>query len=237
MLAAVLGLALVDSLNPSAIAAALYLVTHGRDVVRRVLVYVGAIYVTYLCIGLVLMAGLDVLAGSGLGRLAESPTAYAAQAVLGGAALLYAVFAPGRPAGPPRERVPRSPRLAAVFTLGVLVSVVEFPTALPYLAAISLLTRAGTGPVEYVPILVVYNAVLVLPPLLVLAVARLSGRRLQGRLDDWRQRLLLGSRTAFLTVLGLVGFALLADALLFFEFFGAVDIPPGGSPSGPGPTG
>jgi hypothetical protein len=68
--------------------------------------------------------------------------------------LAYAVAAPGR--GRPRDRDPATHRTlpavgrpAAVFALGVAVTVLELPTALPYLGAVGAITRAdlavGTG--------------------------------------------------------------------------------------------
>jgi hypothetical protein len=37
-----------------------------------------------------------------------------------------------------------------------------------------------------------------------------------------------GARTGWLTIVGLVGFVLTADALVYFRFFGLVDLPPTG---------
>lgn len=230
MIPAVLGLAVVDSLNPSAIAVTLYLVASGRDVVRRVATYIGAIYLTYLTIGLALVAGLDVLSATGAGDLLQDRRVYAAQLVLGAAALLYALCAPSQPRRRRTREMPSGSSLPAVFVLGVAVSAAEFPTALPYLAAIAVITREALSPLQYVPVLLVYNAVLVLPPLLILLTLR--GPRSSARLDRWRDRLSSGSRTTFLTVLGLLGFVLLADALVFFEFFGLVDLPASSVPGG-----
>ena len=60
MLLGLLALALVDSINPSALVVTLYLLTRER-VLAQVLVYVAAIFVTYVTLGAILMLGLDAL--------------------------------------------------------------------------------------------------------------------------------------------------------------------------------
>ena len=211
----VLGLALVDSLNPSVLAVTIYLVLTGRDVVRRVLVYVCAVFLFYLTAGLLLVTGLTAALRRWDDALA-SPAVYAAQAAAGAAMLLYGALAPSTGKRPPRERRPHDLALPALFALGLTVSLVEFATALPYLAAIGVIGQAGLPPAAILALLVLYNAVMVIPPLALLAATSMAGDRLRTRLDRWRPALTRSVRTTFLTVLAVVGFYLLADALAFF---------------------
>jgi len=60
MLLSLLALALVDSINPSAIVVTLYLLGRQR-VPAQVVVYVAAIFVTYLTLGAMMMSGIDAL--------------------------------------------------------------------------------------------------------------------------------------------------------------------------------
>ena len=193
LFAVLLGLAMVDSLNPSAIGITIYLILSGSGYARRVLIYLAGVFVTYLSIGTLL--------------------------------LLYAILAPSKRGEPSRERLPRSFNDAALFALGVTISVIEFSTALPFLGAIALLGRADLPLPATVGILAGYTLVMLLPPLAILALFAVSARRLGDRLQRWRDRLRGGTRNAWLTVVGLVGFVLLADALAYFEFFGLVDLP------------
>lgn len=223
LLAAVLGLALVDSLNPSALAMTLYLLS-GQSYATKVLTYLAAVFSAYFGIGVLLMLGLDAIA-TGVGDYRYSPIAYAVQGVLGALMLLYALFAPSNTDKQRTPRQPWSPRLGAIFLLGITVTVVEFSTALPYLGAIGLLTNAGLAPARWAPILVAYNLIFVLPPFSLLVAYRLFGARLQQRFAAYREKLLRGSRDTWLWILGIVGFFLLADSLRFFDFFGLVEIP------------
>ena len=88
---------------------------------------------------------------------------------------------------------------------------VEFATAFPYLGSIALLTNAKLPVVEWLPILIFYNAVFVLPSLFLLTLYSLSGSRLEARFERFRERSAKGSRETMLWIMGIVGFLLLAD--------------------------
>ena len=221
-LASLFGLALLDSFNPSALAVTIYLLLHGKPYAAKVLTYVSAVFISYLGIGVLLMLGL----GS-VWEYVDGSAAYAVQGVAGALLLGYALFAPGKP----REKKVRAPLavgLPAVFLLGVTITAVEFTTAFPYLGAIAILTNAEMGPAGWLPVLIAYNAIFVLPPLLLMVMYGAFGARMRERFVRWRERFEGGSRGTLLWVLGIVGFLLLADCLAFFDFFGLVNAPRGG---------
>ena len=217
-LASLFGLALLDSFNPSALAVTIYLVLQGRPYVAKVLTYVSAVFVSYLGIGVLLMFGL----GSVWGYVSGS-AAYAVQGVAGALLLGYALFAPDAPRKK-KVRAPLAVGLPAVFLLGVTITAVEFTTAFPYLGAIAVLTNAEMGVAGWLPVLVAYNAIFVLPPLLLLAIYGAFGARMRERFGRWRDRFEGGSRGTLLWMLGIVGFLLLADSLASFDFFGLVGV-------------
>lgn len=214
LLVSVFGLALLDSVNPSALAVTLYLLATQRSSTPKVLAYVAAVFCTYLVAGALLMLGLDEAAG-----YVDGPFAYALQGVVGTALLAYAVFAPAE-RGEGKTRTPRSRGFAAVFLLGVTVTAIEFSTAFPYLGAIALLTRADLAVEGWLPVLVAYNVLFVLPPFLLLVSYRFFGARLRGLFERYRGRFQGGSRATMLWIAGIVGFLLLADSVRYFGFFG-----------------
>ena len=218
LLLSLLGLALLDSINPSALAVTMYLMFAGRPFVGKVLTYVGAVFASNLVLGVLLMIGLGSLRG-----YLESPVAYAVQGTIGALLFGYAVFTPGKPRKEGTGvRQPRSWNLGAVFLLGITVTVVEFSTAFPYLGAVALMTNAGLLATQWLPILIAYNAIFVAPPLLLLAAYSFFGSRLEARFEKLRDRFAKGSRETMLWIAGIVGFLLLADSLAFFDFFGLV---------------
>lgn len=218
VLAPVFGLALLDSFNPSALAMTLYLLTT-KGPIPKVGSYLAGVFGTYLAVGVLLMLGLGT-ALAALGEAAESPVVYAIQGMIGAGLLAYAILDPNKKQAQSAPRTPRSLGLGALFLLGVTITAVEFSTALPYLGAIGLLTNADLAVGHWLPILIAYNAIFILPPALLLLGYRLFGERLRPRFEQWRDKLQRGSREAWLWILGLVGFALLADSLRYFEFFG-----------------
>ena len=212
LLPAIVGLAVVDSVNPSALLATIVLLLRGRRARPLVAVYLVAVLATYLAVGVALTLGLAITPQA----LVHSDAAYLVQGTLGAVMLAYALLAPNRrhqrnpvePAG-----LPGAARPVAVLALGMAVTVLELPTALPYLAAVGLITRGGLGVAEWLPLLVLYNLIFVLPPLLLLAGHLALGQRAEVVLARLRDHLGRTAREGFLWLLGLVGFFLLADAI------------------------
>jgi Sap, sulfolipid-1-addressing protein len=210
LLPAIVGLAVVDSINPSALLATIALLLRGRSARPLVAVYVAAVLATYFAIGLALTLGLGLTPEAVL----ESDAAYLVQGVLGAAMLAYALLAPGGRRDPVEPRgLPAVGRPAAVFALGAGVTVLELPTALPYLGAVGALTRADLAVAEWLPLLGLYNLIFVLPPLVLLVGHMALGERADAVLARLRARLGRAAREGFLWLLGLVGFFLLADAV------------------------
>jgi cytochrome c biogenesis protein CcdA len=206
VLLGLLALALVDSINPSAIVITLYLLSRER-VAAQVVVYIATIFLTYLALGAMMMLGIDALVLS-LRTTAGGRLGLIVQILVGLAMLLYAIWPPTTAKSAPRVE-PSASTYAALALLGVTVTTMELPTALPYFGAIALLTSADLPITRWLPLLVLYNAVFILPPVLLLAGHVVVGRRLDARYDDLRMRLQAGARETMLWIFGLVGSGLL----------------------------
>ncbi len=206
MLLGLLALALVDSINPSAIVVTLYLLSGGRAP-TQIVVYIAAIFLTYLSLGIMMMSGIDALLPS-LGTMGSGRFGLIVQGLIGLAMLLYAIRTPTK-ATSTRRVEPSASSYAALALLGVTVTTMELPTAVPYFGAIALLTTADLPLARWLPLLLLYNAIFVLPPLLLLAGHLVFGRRLDARYADLRERLQAGARETMLWIVGLVGGGLL----------------------------
>ena len=211
MLLGLFALALVDSINPSAIVVTLDLLSGGR-VPAQIVVYVAAIFLTYLTLGVMMMSGIDALLPS-LQTMGSGRLGLIVQGLIGLAMLLYGILAPTTAKSAPRVE-PTASSHAALALLGVTVTTMELPTAVPYFGAIALLTTADLPMAQWLPLLVLYNAIFVLPPLLLLVGHIVFGGRLDARYADLRERLQAGARDTMLWIFGLVGGGLLVSSVL-----------------------
>lgn len=206
----VLGLAVIDAINPSALAVALWWLAR-PGATPRLLAYIGGIFVAYLSMGVALMLGAGAFVRR-FGQALEHPAVLAVQLAIGLALLAYAVFAPKAVASDV-QRAPRVGGLLGMALLGATVTLVELTTALPYFAAIALMTAEGMAVSHWLPLLVIYNLIFVAPPLVLVALNAAFGPQLQGRFAHWRARLQAGAREAGLWVMALAGVALCGDAV------------------------
>lgn len=206
----VLGLAVVDSINPSALVVVLWwLVRPGAT--PRLLAYIAGIIIAYLSLGIAMMLGAGTLL-RGFGDVLDHPVVLALQLAIGLGLLGYGVFAPKGKAGADVQREPHVSGLLGMALLGMSVTVVELTTALPYFAAIALMTSAQTPAAQWLPLLLVYNLIFIAPPLALVGLNAAFGRHLQEHFAHWRLRLQAGAREASLWVIAIAGVALAGDA-------------------------
>ncbi len=219
-LASVFGLALIDSINPSALLVTLILLA-GPSAGRRILIYISTIFIVSLTLGIVLMLGLDLLLKNMRG-LIDSSVVYTVQLATGALMLLYALTASSKNTAS-TPALPKQYSTAALILLGMAVTLMEAPTAIPYLAAIGILISSELSILQWLPVLIIYNVIFITPPLLLLLMQTLLGDRIKARLNSFQQWLTGSAREGFLWIIGIVGFLLLQDALGNFQFFGLLE--------------
>ncbi|MEU0536319.1 hypothetical protein [Amycolatopsis tolypomycina] len=126
-LVTVAGLALLDSLNISLILGTVHLMLSNKRPIPKVLVFAGVFYAVYVAAG-VIQLGVGVLL------------------------FLYGIFAKTE-----RREIPVATSYPATVGLACTVAAVEVVTALPYLAAISVVSQSGLGFPARVLVLLGYN--------------------------------------------------------------------------------
>jgi cytochrome c biogenesis protein CcdA len=216
LLSLVVSIALADSLNPSTIGPGLYLAS-GKRPRSSLTQFTAAVFAVNL------LGGLVIALGPGQAVLAlvphPGPTArYILELIAGVVMLIGAAILWRRRGKLARHGLP-SPSAGgkSSFLLGVTIAGVELPTAFPYFAAIAAIVGSGLAAGSQVFALAVYNAVFVLPMILMIitiAVAGDESERFLGRARDWLQAhwpvLLSGLALlagAYVTVLGITGLA------------------------------
>lgn len=213
-IAGVLFLAVIDSINPSAIVVTLYLLSMaGSRALVQVTVYVGAIFITYLLLGVMMVLGIESLLPS-LGGVLRGWTGLIAQSLVGLVLLVYGLTAATNRQSSPVVARPSASTYAALVMLGVSVTAMELPTAIPYFAAIAVISEAGLPIRAWAPLLGVYNVIFVLPPIALLVGHLVLQDRLAEPYAALRQRLESGAREAMLWVAGLVGGGLFVTGMI-----------------------
>jgi hypothetical protein len=214
-LAAIAGLAVLDSVNPTAVIITLVLLTRKRtptsDPVRTAHVYIATVMVTYAALAGVALTVVSTARGP-LADVFESRSSYWFQLVVAATMLWWAAWYARRSPADTVDRAQRAFSTGAVVTAGVAVTSIEGLTALPMLTAVGLIgsadVRAGIAAA-----LILGYSVLFVAPLLVLT--GLHRRRWGGidRFADRFDRLRTERRTTTRWLVGLVGVILAADAL------------------------
>lgn len=223
LLLSIAGLAVLDMLSPTTIAVTIgVLLTGGTRVGRLLVVYWVTLTVAYFLLGVVLMLGL----GAAFAAIGEAMALWI-QAAIGAGLLVGSFFITDRPPEQVKARsTPRALTPAAMIVLGMGTWTFEAATAVPYFAAIALMTSAALTVWQWLPILAGYTLVMIVPCVALLGAWTLSGDRLRPRLERWRAKLSTGSRTALSWIVGIAGFLILRDAIWrLLVDIGVIDLP------------
>lgn len=172
----VVSVALADSLNPSTVGPALYLAI-GPSPVRRVLAFTAGVFAIFLVGGLFVALGPGELLLSVVPR-PRTTTRYVVELVVGAALVLTSIFLWVK-----RRRLAARPlpgknlSEGSAFLLGIGISIIEFPTALPYFAVIAVVVGAGVSLVERIELVTLFCVVFCAPKLAIVAVLMAAGER------------------------------------------------------------
>jgi cytochrome c biogenesis protein CcdA len=189
LLGLVLAVGIVDSLNPSTIAPALYLAAGaGADAGRGMLAFAAGAFAVYAGGGLVLVLG------PGRALLSHRPRPHTVSllelclgaALVAVAGVLWLVRDhvarhAARNQGKVAERTP--------FLLGAAIMAVELPTALPYFAVLAAVADSGRSAAEEILLVLLFNVMFVSPLLAIAAIRALAGTRGRDVIERTRQRL------------------------------------------------
>lgn len=227
VLAALTGLALVDSTSFGTLVLPLMMLLSARVRTRNVVLHLATLAVFYFGVGVLLMLGAEAAVGV-VGPLLETTAARVVRLALGvGLVALSFVIHPKvvarrrarrglPPVAPSRWRgraLGADATLPVVMGFALAAGAVEVASMLPYLGAVGLIVTAGVSLGTQLAVLAGYVVVMVLPALVLLAVRLAGGRRLEprlARLEAW-----LARRTAGASgwVVGIIGLLVGLDAL------------------------
>lgn len=184
----VVTIALVDSLNPSTIAPAIYLAS-GERARRSVLEFTVAVLLTHVAGGVLLLLGPGPLLVSLLSGLSGT-LQHLGELVLGLVILLAAGLTWHHRVRLSCKEMPEpNPKRRSNVMLGASIILVELPTAFPYVAAIAAILGSGVAMPGRLAALLLYNICFVLPLIAILATLITTGNRAQRILERRRDQL------------------------------------------------
>jgi cytochrome c biogenesis protein CcdA len=202
---------LTDVVNPVLFAFMVYAAGGSRPVLLSGAMLLGHT-LAYFTAGIVLALFMESIAA----RLANPRSIDFLIELVLGAALLWVAFGARKDTGKrPDDEAPEFTVLSA-FGFGAMVNFIGIPFAVPYFAAIDQILKTDLSAAQAVVMLVSYNLVYALPFALVPLLSAVMGDRAKpvlGRINRFLDRV-----SAFLlpAMLGLIGLALLADALTYY---------------------
>jgi cytochrome c biogenesis protein CcdA len=178
-------LGLADSINPVTILIAIYLAST-RDPRRRLAGLVLGVFTAYLLGGMLLLFASDELL-HGVGGGIEVPHADLVNVVAGAVAIVVSAFVWAHRARLRRTRPPEwALRPGSALVLGAAVTAIDLPTAFPYFGAVAVVVTSGASLVGQILLLVLFNALYVLPLALVLLAHVAFGDRCEPALAKAR---------------------------------------------------
>jgi len=206
LLVLMISIGLVDSINPSTIAPALYLAT-GQRPRSSVAEFTIAVFVVYLAGGALIALGPGELIRSAVPDIDVRHTIrYVAEIVAGAILILGALLLWRRRHRLVSRGLPgTNPKRRSSMLLGASITAVELPTAFPYFAAIAAVVGSGFGPVRQLGLLLVFNVCFVLPLIGIVATVTFGGSRTDQLLARCRSFLERRWPHLLVALIGLVG--------------------------------
>ena len=211
LLTVLLPLLLVDVLNPVLFAAMLFATGSARPVLNSSAMLAGHTS-AYFAAGIGIALGLETITD----RLSNpEPVDYLVGLLVGLVCLYAAVSSRGGGASEPKEPQPELTAWSS-FSFGAIINFVGVPFAVPYFAAIDQILRVGLPLQESTVALLAYNLAYAAPFALVPILVAAVGDGCRPLLEKINSFLIRITDAILPLMLGLLGLALIADALLFF---------------------
>ncbi|MDD1504175.1 GAP family protein [Lysinibacillus sp. CNPSo 3705] len=161
-------LAILDTLSPAIIGVTVYvLLVAKKQQSRLLLTYLTTVVLFYFSTGIFLMLGLDVIFDP-IASALNNQSARLVMIIVGAILFVGSWLVPKKKtSGSPK---PKSFSIGAMIALGFTTSLLEVATALPYFAAIGILTSNHLAFYEWLPIIAGYNLIMITPAILLLCL-------------------------------------------------------------------
>ena len=201
------GLALLDTLSPTIIGVTLFLVlTYNKNLASRLLAYLFTVVLLYFSLGIIMMLGLNYIMEA-FSNIFQNKIFSWVIFIIGVILFTASFFIPANK----KSNIPK-PKTQSIFSIiiiGVTTFIIEAGTALPYFAAIGLLSTIDITFYQWLPIIAAYNIIMVLPALLIILGYKLFGKLIKPTLFNLRNKISSSSSSALSWIMCIVGVILI----------------------------
>ena len=201
------GLALLDTLSPTIIGVTLFLVlTYNKNLTSSLIVYLFTVVLLYFSLGIIMMLGLNYITEA-FSNIFQNKVFSWGIFMIGVILFTASFFIPAnKKSNIPK---PKTQSIHSIIIMGVTTFIIEAGTALPYFAAIGLLSTIDIPFYQWLSILVIYNIIMILPALLIILVYNFFGKLIKPTLVNLRNKILSSSSSALSWVMSIVGIILI----------------------------
>lgn len=208
------GLALLDTLSPTIIGVTLFLIlTDNKNLTSRLFSYVFTVMILYFSLGIVMMLGLNFI-NEAFSNIFQNKIFNWVIFIIG-MFLIVASFL--IPTNNKKSSIPK-PKTQSIFSIvviGITTFLIEAGTALPYFAAIGLLTTNDMPVYQWLPIIAAYNIIMILPAIFIFLGNKLFGNWINSTLVNLRNKISSSSNSALSWTMCIVGLILIFNTLDF----------------------
>ncbi|MER2038685.1 MAG: GAP family protein [Solibacillus sp.] len=202
-------LALLDMFSPAIIGVTVYVLLSAKGKQTKLIItYLVTIIVLYFSTGIFLMLGLDIIFRP-IADAFSSNTAKIAMTSIGAILFIGSWFVPKKK-GMDQPR-PKNFKVNAMVAMGLTTFVVEVATAIPYFASIGLMVSHHFSFYEWLPILLGYNVIMIVPALFLLFLFRLFRRWMVKPLRNLQILIQKNTSSALSWIMFVVGLILLLN--------------------------
>ncbi|MTH54550.1 hypothetical protein GKZ89_14190 [Bacillus mangrovi] len=204
-------LALLDTLSPTIIGVTLFLLLRNKSgIASRLFTYLLTVATLYAALGIGLMLSFTFILDA-FSSLTEHVIVTRTLFGIGVILFTLSFFIPAS-----KKRyipVPKTESLLSIILIGLTTFLIEAGTAFPYFAAIGLMTSEELPMYQWLPALIVYTLVMVLPAVLLFIGYRLLRKWLEGPLERLRMKLTEQSNSVLSWVMCIVGILLILNTI------------------------
>ncbi|SFK12384.1 MULTISPECIES: GAP family protein [unclassified Bacillus (in: firmicutes)] len=198
------GLALLDTLSPTIIGVTLYLIlTDNENLITRLSSYLITVMILYFSLGIIMILGLDYITDAFSNVFQNRRVLF----IIGAILFVGSYFIPINK----KNNIPK-PKTQGIFSIiiiGIVTFFIEAGIALPYLAAIGMLSTTNIPFYNKLSIIAAYNFIMILPALFILLGYKLCGIRINSRLVNLRNKISANTNTALSWIICIVGVILM----------------------------